>query len=263
MVSDEPTLKELADSIRRGNYHGYTAANFYVSLSARPGRFGTTVHNAAFRHYDLPFIYTGLKSTDIEADMHLLRNEGFPGASISMPHKCHVIRFLDDLTTEAAAIESVNTVINENGRLVGHNTDLVGVRAATASIKHDDKVVILGGGAMQRTFSYGKPSTFLSMSLSRPALDHSVPDATVVINATPRGMPGIEAPYLWDQFPNCRLYIESVVNETSAQRMAVSSGIEVFPGLEIAFRQAFEQFRLYTGRPAPEAVMREAILVNE
>jgi shikimate dehydrogenase len=233
----------------------------YVSLAAKPGNFGTTVHNAAFRHYNLPYRYLALTSTDIEADIALLKSLRVPGAAITMPHKAAVIPFLDDCTETAAAIGSVNTVTNHGGKLVGHNTDYYGARLAAKEIRGGDKTVILGTGAMARTYRYAIAQ---SEMIGRNEIGMLIADATVVINATPMGMPGVPPyPGILNAFPACRLYIESVVNQTETQADAAERGIEVMGGQIISFQQAFEQFRLFTAMAAPQAIMRESILVNE
>ena len=180
-----------------------------------------------------------------------------------MPHKRAVIDLLDEVTPQAGKIGSVNTVLNRDGRLIGDNTDIRGVMAALEPTGSEDRFVILGTGGMSRTFQAG--ITGSCRVLSRAELDTST-DATVVINATPTGMPGVPSrPNLLDQFPSCRIYIESVVNRTPTVVEALRRGLFVFTGDRITMEQACAQFELFTGRPAPREIMRRAWenLVNE
>jgi shikimate dehydrogenase len=234
-----------------------TVDHFFVSLAARPGKFGTTVHNAAFGFLKMPYRYVALVSDDIRADIGLIRKADIPGAAITMPHKMKVMEYLDECSADASDIGSVNTVVNRGGKLVGHNTDLEGVRKAVSGVRDGERAVILGTGGMARAFGFALGNA--AIMLGRSELYRRIEEATVLVNATPMGMPGVESlPDLLDRFPRCRLYIESVVNTTPTERHARQRGIEVVTGLEITFHQAFEQFRLFTGIEAPRDIMRSS-----
>ncbi len=231
--------------------------NTFVSLAARPGRFGETVHNAAFRHCGLPYRYVPLLCEDIVHDMALLRASRIRGAGITMPHKVAVMALLDEISPSARDIGSVNTVVRQDGKLVGHNTDLRGARASLVGTHSRDHFVILGRGGMARTFLYSLHGNRVT-TLSRENWDTVVEDATVLINATPMGMSGSDFTISLDQFPKLRRYIDSVVGETPVLLEAKRRGLEIVPGLDITFNQAFEQFEHYTDLPAPEHEMKIA-----
>ncbi len=78
------------------------------------------------------------------------------GFNITLPHKQTVIKYLDDLDFEAAAFGAVNTVKNENGRLIGFNTDGFGFLKGLqmAGINLYGKVLIYGYGGVARTIAY-------------------------------------------------------------------------------------------------------------
>jgi shikimate dehydrogenase len=241
-------------------------SNTYISLAAKPGRFGSTVHSAGFAALQLPYRYVALSCSNIQRDIALVRQHGVPGASITMPFKREVMPWLDRVTDDAADIGSVNTVVNRDGFLIGHNTDVDGARMALSDIDPSDTVVILGGGAMSRTFIHAIPANNPVMVLTRrdQTLDYDMPCATIVINATPMGMSGVpEIPALLDRFPACRKYVESVVGNTTTLDEARGRGIAVVTGVEIAFEQAFSQFLLYTGLQPPRDAMRAAIIEME
>jgi shikimate dehydrogenase len=228
-----------------------------VSLAAKPGRFGVTVHNAGYRALGLDMRYEALYCDDIAADLDEIRRRGFVGASVTMPHKQTALKYVDALSEEAAATQSVNTVVNRNGRLVGHNTDVFGAQYGLRHTTRDDFVVILGTGGMAHTMGFvAGPRAEM---VPRGKLAQENRSATVVVNATPMGMDGIKTiPDLLSRYPNCRLYVECVVNPTPMQLDAEIRGMEVVSGLSMTFEQAFAQFRLYTGQEAPEEAMRES-----
>ncbi|MBI5286945.1 MAG: shikimate dehydrogenase, partial [Deltaproteobacteria bacterium] len=81
------------------------------------------------------------------------------GVNITIPHKEAVIPFLDGLSEEAGLIGAVNTIVNEDGRLIGYNTDGEGyVRSLKREVGFDIKdkmVLILGAGGAARGILVG------------------------------------------------------------------------------------------------------------
>ena len=90
-----------------------------ISLASRPTNLGTRFHNYLYDELGLNFIYKAFTTQDLEGAVRGIRALGFKGASISMPFKEAIIPLLDSLESSAKAIESVNTVVNIEGKLVG------------------------------------------------------------------------------------------------------------------------------------------------
>ena len=115
------------------------------------------MQNAAFAHLGLDWAYVPLPvAPDCLGDaVRGLRALGFAGANVTLPHKERALAFLDDLAPEARALGAVNTVVNQGGRLVGHNTDAAGFLAALAEVgcvpRH---AVVLGAGGAARAVVY-------------------------------------------------------------------------------------------------------------
>lgn len=113
------------------------------------------MHNTAFQKLGLNFVYLAFnvgheKLSDAITGFRALNIRGF---SVSMPNKIKIIPYLDELSPEAQLIGAVNTVVNENGKLIGYNTDGIGYMR---SLKEegvevvDKKMTLLGaGGASQ------------------------------------------------------------------------------------------------------------------
>lgn len=99
-----------------------------MSLSARPGNFGTCFQNRLYQLLDLDYIYKAFTTTDLPAAIGGIRALGIRGCAISMPFKEACIPLLDELDDTARAIDSVNTIVNDGGRLRGYNTDYSAVR---------------------------------------------------------------------------------------------------------------------------------------
>src|SRR5258708_4779332 len=87
------------------------------------------MQNAAFAAAGLPHRYQvrDVEPEDIEAAVADLRAQDCLGANVTVPHKLAVIPALDSLDAEAETLGAVNTIVNVDGRLEGHNTDVEGV----------------------------------------------------------------------------------------------------------------------------------------
>jgi shikimate dehydrogenase len=71
-------------------------------------------------------VYQNLELAQIDELKTVLRTENLKGLNVTIPYKSDVIPFLDGLSDEAAKIGAVNTIINENGKWIGANTDAFG-----------------------------------------------------------------------------------------------------------------------------------------
>ena len=87
-----------------------------------------------------------------------LRGDDYLGANISFPHKERVVPMVDRLTEEAQATGAVDTLTREGSRLIGHNTDVIGFRAALDALigrqKMPKAAVIIGAGGGARAAVY-------------------------------------------------------------------------------------------------------------
>ena len=83
-----------------------------------------------------------------------LRNGDYSGLNVTVPYKKAVIPFLDELTPIAQKLGAVNTIVRQNGRLIGHNTDYFGFSAMMDSCKvgvSGKKALVLGSGGASNT----------------------------------------------------------------------------------------------------------------
>jgi shikimate dehydrogenase len=255
-----------------------------VSLAARPSNIGTRFHNYLYDELGLDFVYKAFAPTDLEAAMAGIRGLGIRGAGVSMPFKEACIPLLDDLHPSAAAIDSVNTIVNDGGRLYGYNTDYLAVQQVLAA--HDvspalDFAVLGNGGMAKAVVAALRDAGFTTGTVVGPrSLDKAqllakqygfdaavaLPPkpARLLINATPIGMAG--GPQEHDlSFPRELVEQAEVVfdvvafpPETPLVRLAAELGRVILTGAEVIALQAAEQFVLYTGvRPTADQV-REA-----
>ncbi len=88
------------------------------------------MHNAAFRELGLNAVYVAFEVSDLARAVAGLRGLQIPGVSVTIPLKEEIIPLLDELDPQAARIGAVNTVVNRDGQLMGHNTDWLGALMA-------------------------------------------------------------------------------------------------------------------------------------
>src|SRR5512135_2542567 len=110
-----------------------------------------TMHNAAFQHLKLDFVFLSFRVTSdqLENAMRGVRALGIRGLNVTMPHKNAVTEFLDEADAAVRFLRTANTILNQDGRLRGYNTDGVG---AVKALKNNGvnlagkKVLLLGAG---------------------------------------------------------------------------------------------------------------------
>ena len=117
------------------------------------------MHNAAFKKTGLDYIYLPFRvaTGNLPGAIDGLKSLGLRGVNVTIPHKVSVMPLLDELEPIAKKIGAVNTIVNDEGRLKGYNTDAAGF-LKSLSVKNIDpsgkKVVILGAGGVSRAVSF-------------------------------------------------------------------------------------------------------------
>lgn len=109
------------------------------------------MHNEAFRLLDLDYVYLAFNvGTDSLKDaVKGLKTLGARGFNLTMPDKIAILDLVDELTPAAKLAGACNTVINDNGHLIGHTTDGIGYMRSVADAGHDiigKKMTLLGAG---------------------------------------------------------------------------------------------------------------------
>ena len=250
-----------------------------ISLAARPSNNGTRFHNHLYGQLGLNWIYKAFAPVDIAQAVAGIRGLGIRGAAVSMPYKEAVIALVDRMAPSAAAIESVNTIVNDNGVLTAHNTDYSAVAHLLASraVPARLRAAVRGSGGMAKAVVAAlRDAGFRDVTVvarneaaGRALAGHYgftwAPEydggAELLVNVTPIGMAGGEdadrLPFTREQVQAAQVVIDVVAMpaETPLVRAAREAGKQVITGTEIGTLQALEQFVLYTGiTPTPERV---------
>ena len=250
-----------------------------MSLSARPGNFGSRFHNRLYELTGLDFVYKSFSTTDLPAAVGGIRALGIRGCAISMPFKEAVIPLLDGLAPSAAAIDSVNTIVNDDGMLTGHNTDYGAVVDLLCDVDPATRFVLRGSGGMAKAVAAAlRDSGFADGTIVARNAAAGEPLATLygyrwvaelgegaplLINVTPLGMTGADADALafpQEMIADCTIAFDVVQYppETPFLRAARAAGKRVITGTEVATLQALQQFILYTGMTPSETQVAEA-----
>ena len=196
-----------------------------ISLAARPSNIGTRFHNYLYDLLGLDFIYKAFTTTDIVAAIGGVRALGIRGCSVSMPFKQDVIPLVDRVEPSAQAINAVNTIVNDDGRLTASNTDYIAVERLIEEhgLDRSQSVLINGSGGMAQAvgaafrdsgFRKGMVvarNTDTGAALAKQLGYDYAPEvgsrsADVIVNVTPMGMAGgpEEATESVRRFDNCQ-----------------------------------------------------------
>jgi shikimate dehydrogenase len=255
-----------------------------MSLSARPGNAGSRLHNYLYEVLELDYVYKSFSTTDLPAAVGGIRALGIRGCAISMPFKEAIIALIDGLEGSARAIDSVNTIVNDDGMLTGYNTDYVAVRDLLVQRRIDPKTPFLlrgSGGMAKAVIAALRDSDFDTGTIvsrntrAGQALAalygyswvEELPEqgAPLLVNVTPLGMLGSDSEALAfakEQISACDIAFDVVAQPADTPFMLAASalGKATISGAEVIVRQSIEQFVLYTGIRPDAAAIRAAAL---
>jgi len=243
---------------------------------------------AAFRAAGMPGEYVPLPTTaaNLPDAIERIRRGILAGANVTIPHKRAAVPLVDVLTEEARAVQAVNWLGMEGGRLVGHNTDLAGLSRALAEagigVAGRMAVVFGAGGAARaavlallrmgasrvvvgaRRDSEGTllaselgAAAILPMSLSRAR--STAMSADLVISAVPPdAWPDVAPPAIAQD----AWIVDLAYDErgTPAERWAMTKGARAMNGMSMLLHQGALSFERWTGRVFPMDAAKESLL---
>jgi len=265
-----------------------------IKHSLSPVMQNEALHACALNYVFVPF---HVEPHDLGRAVDGMRALGVAGFNVTIPHKTAVIPFLDELHESAEAAGAVNTVKNDNGRLVGHNTDGDGlVRSLTNELGFDPRgrsiVVIGSGGAargavaalcrsgvrrivlVNRTHEKAEqlassladryPETLLSVLSGFDALAAALGDTDLLINTTSLGMDSestLNLP-LERMTPSAKVY-DMVYSPpvTPLLKDASDAGLACCNGLGMLAAQGELAFTIWTGEIPPPGLMKRVLEV--
>ena len=261
-----------------------------IDHSMSPAIQNTAFHSTGIDAVYVPFHVRREDLRDAVKGLRTLRVKGF---NVTAPHKVNVLRYLDKVETSAAAIGSVNTVVNENGKLWGFNTDGIGAVKALEEADATPKgksVLIFGAGGASRAIAYALAQQTNSIRLVNRTISKSreladrirrrfhievthvplsskllkdfITETDIVINASSMGTDGVTNPPIEADWLRSNQLVFDIVYrppQTRLLQLADSAGARTIGGLDMLVNQGACTFELWTGRKAPILEMRHAI----
>lgn len=250
---------------------------------------GPIIYNKVYQELGIDdrFVYLSclVKAENIGDFIKGMRAMGIRGATCTMPHKEIVMQHLNKIDEHAQAIGAVNTVVNDDGVLIGYNTDWIGAVKPLEEITElkDKKAAVIGAGGAAKAFAYGLTRAGCDVTIYNRTAEKAhvlaekfeckyaplanqaeIKHADIVCNATSIGFIGQE-----DQTPidtahlgSNQIVFDAVYSplETKLLKEAAGKGAQVVSGLEMYLYQGYEQVKLYTGREAPKEAMRRFVM---
>ena len=251
------------------------------------------IHNAAFRQLGLDHTYIAYRipAGELSAGIGALKKIKISGFNVTIPHKIEMMKFLDEMDTTCKVIGAVNTVLNEDGKLKGYNTDMIGfldpIKKRNLTIK-DSQVMLLGAGGAARAIITGMVKEKASkITIVNRTLENakkisefakkiggnvdvvSLQEANelnsehkFIINSTPIGMKDEPSPISADSINENSIVYDIVYQpmNTDLIKKSKENGATVIYGYEMLLSQAACSFEIWHKTEAPYDVMKKALL---
>jgi shikimate dehydrogenase len=238
--------------------------------------------------YITMLVYPG----DLENAFLGLRSMNFNGCNLTIPHKIEAIKYMDEISPSAALIGAINTVVVQDGKLIGHNTDgqgmVAGMREAGISLKNKRLVVLGAGGAsraicvecalagvaeitvinrntdrgLQIAAVLNQKTNCKGRFIAWEGTAH-IPECDILVNATNAGLfPDPSCPDIDYGDINKKMIVQEIIPNpvvTLFIKKAKEQGATTFDGLGMLIHQGIIGFKLWTGEDASRDAMRAAL----
>lgn len=254
------------------------------------------MHNAVYKELGLNYASAAFAVTkeNLRQAVEGIRALSFRGVNVTIPHKVAIMEYLDEIDEEASDIGAINTIVNENGKLIGYNTDgrgfvqsLLDEALCTVAEK---RVLILGAGGAARAVGISlarrgasqivvaNRSVDKAAELARHISNHvpsqaislgklegmDLKEIDIVINTTSIGMvPEInEMPISDKQLHSGLLVSDLIYNpiQTKLLHAAEAKGAKAHNGVGMFVQQGALALELWTGHKPPVDLMRGIVL---
>ncbi len=248
------------------------------------------MHNAGYKALgiDNEYVYVAarVKIEHIKQAAEGMRAFNILGMSCTMPHKLEIMKYLNTIDEVAQKIGAVNTVVNEQGKLVGYNTDWLGAVTPIEELTtlKGKKAAVLGAGGAARAIVFGliergcsvtvynrtpEKAQELAQEFTCEAASNenlqAVKKVDIIVNATSLGMHphATETPLPKEYITNNQIVLDAVYvpYETRFLREAKEQGAQVIHGIDMLLHQGVAQFELFTEQKAPVEEMRKVLIM--
>ena len=255
--------------------------------------FSPPMMNAAFTYMNLDarYLVFQVKIKEVSEAIAGIRALNIAGVNVTVPHKMSVIPYLDEVSPLAKKIGAVNTISNVKGHLKGTNTDFSGFIRSLKTLNFSPKkktIALLGSGGSARALVAGladagalrlmihnrtveraeKLVTEFSQYFPLTQLEavslqtiHETP-LDLLVNTTTVGMFSSDLPVDLKKCGKINLLADIIYrpSQTSLLKQAEELGINAVNGIDMLLYQGCDAFTFWTGKQAPEEVMRSKLL---
>ena len=233
------------------------------------------LHNYWFNKYNINASYSIIEAEekDLQNLIQKIRDQKINGVNITLPFKQKIINQTDRIVNDAELTGSVNTILLDNDKIIGENTDVFGLQAAY--LKEIDNcasktALVIGAGGVS-------PSVILSLQKSGVKkititnrtnekciflkkkfkylnilpwhnLENEIKNFDIIINATSLGLKGGEDfEFNFSKTKSSVIYIDTIYNplETKTYSFLKENGKKVFNGLDMFIYQGQKSFYLW------------------
>ncbi len=250
-------------------------------------------HELNYRY--LPF---RIPADDLSMFARWCQKSGVGGLSVTIPHKERMLDLLDEVESAAAGIKAVNTVLFSKDTATGYNTDYraamdcINAALDAQKIVGEDRlrgrgVLLLGAGGVARAIAYGLRQRGALVAIASRSLERTeelcrelncraLPwearydiKPGIIVNCSPVGMhPNLDdTPYAKEKLVTLKQKSDSLVvfdtvynpEQTLLLKDARAIGCFTVSGVDMFIRQAGYQYKLFTGKEPPLALMRKTL----
>ena len=246
-----------------------------------------SMHNFIYQKLGIEIEYKKWEIEEKNLELHIgkINNDDFVGANVTVPYKEKIVPFLDEIKDEAVFTGAVNTIVKNNNKLIGYNTDVYGIKETLdIQFKNDEinNVVIFGAGgaakaALYVLFQRGlKNLTIINRSKANavkmvdqfndfnfehcvltfneiPKIKTACQSTNLIINTTILGMKGSGyeniSPVDSTFIDSNSVIFDMVYNPTKTQliKIALDKNANIIEGLNMLVYQAIKSIELWTG----------------
>ncbi len=278
------------NNVKRDKIIGLIGQNIQGSLSPQIHNYLANVMGLKY-HY---FLFN-TEPAKLKKAIEAVKTLAIKGVNITIPYKSRAIKHLDEVDERVKKIGAVNTVLNENGKLIGYNTDLDGFdeMVYNKGITFKDKKVVLfgAGGAARAVLYYLKDQNVKHLYLSNRKMsraeevkndfnelvnemtimqwnsfetEKAVKNSDILINATPLGMENRyedKSPVKFESINENQILIDLVYEPrvTKFLSFGQDKGAKIVSGIEMLVYQAVGSFELWTNEEVEYHVIDELV----
>lgn len=250
--------------------------------------------NRAFQEVGLNAAYAAyhIQPNQLKQAIEGIKALQFGGINVTIPHKIEVINYLDDMDEGAKILGAVNTLVNDQGKWIGYNTDGIGyVRSLIEETKttlKGKRILMIGAGGAARGVIYalakeqpemiwvanrtldkaqslaqGMKTYTEVFGMGMEAIDDIKHNVDIVINTTAVGMhPHVDAMPIDPSWLHEEMIISDLIYNPRISKLlreAERMNCKIHGGLGMFIYQGAYAFEYWTGLNAPVTVMRQVV----